>query len=159
MSVEDLLATLPVAAGLDAGDRAKLARIATVELHPPGARIYVEGEPADSTGLLVEGRVALSMRVVGRPDVTVLTLGPGELIGWSGLTDEATRAASVRAVEPVRLIHLPREPLRALCEADHDIGYALMRLALHEVARRLKDTRLQLLDVYRSDPSSDGGGR
>lgn len=149
LSVLDLLATLPVAAGLDAGDRAKLAAIARLEQLPAGARIFAEGDRADAVYLVVDGRIALDMRVAGGEQVTVLTVGPGELVGWSALIGD-TRVASARAVSPVRLVHLPKAELNALCDADHDIGYAVMRLALIEVSRRLEDTRLQLLDVYRS---------
>lgn len=145
----DVLSALPVAADLDPGDRAKLAAIARLEQHPAGARLFVEGEAADGVYLLVDGRVALGLRVAGAPDATVLTVGPGELVGWSALTGEA-RVTTARALDPIRVIFLPRPELLALCDADHDIGYAVMRLALVEVARRLQDTRMQLLDVYRA---------
>jgi CRP/FNR family transcriptional regulator, cyclic AMP receptor protein len=150
MSVEDALAALPVAAGLDAGDRHKLAQIGTIQHYAPGTRILAEGDPAEAVALLIDGRVALALRVPGAPDHTVLTVGSGELIGWSTLTGAPAYAATARALDAVTLILLPRGPLLALCDADHDIGYALMKLALGEVAKRLHDTRLQLLDVYRS---------
>lgn len=150
MTLASILADLPATARLDDGDRAKLAAIATLRDCAPDERIFVEGDPVQASALIAAGRVAIRMRVPGQPDRTVLTVGPGELIGWSALTDHAGYAAGAVALEPTRLVVLPREPLRLLCEADHDIGYVLMRLALGEVARRLHDTRLQLLDLYRS---------
>jgi hypothetical protein len=38
--------------------------------------------------------------------------------------------------------------LRAKCEADHDLGYALMQRFAQVVVQRLQATRLQLLDLY-----------
>ena len=34
------------------------------------------------------------------------------------------------------------------CEADHDLGYALMKRFLPVLVQRLQATRLQILDVY-----------
>lgn len=150
ITLDSILAELPATSRLDASDRAKLAAIATLRECAPDERIYAEGEPVRSCALIASGRVAIRMRVPGQPDRTVITLGPGELIGWSALTDQTGYAAAAIAVERSHLVVLDREPLVTLCETDHDIGYVLMRLALDQVARRLHDTRVQLLDLYRS---------
>ena len=38
--------------------------------------------------------------------------------------------------------------LRAKCDADHELGYQLMRRMAALAVSRLQATRLQLLDVY-----------
>ncbi len=38
--------------------------------------------------------------------------------------------------------------LRGKCEADHDLGYELMRRFAQVIIERLQATRLRLLDVY-----------
>ena len=38
--------------------------------------------------------------------------------------------------------------LRGKCEADHDLGYELMRRIAQVIIERLQATRLRLLDVY-----------
>jgi hypothetical protein len=38
--------------------------------------------------------------------------------------------------------------LRQLCEADHDLGYVVMRRLANLVASRLLVTRLQLIDMF-----------
>ena len=139
---------MPLAGALSEGDRAKLARIATLEDRPVGVTIFREGDASAAVYLIAEGLLSLSMRLPGRPEAMLLTLGPGELAGWSALTSGAVVAATGRVVERVVLMRLPRDELLALCEQDHDIGYAVMHLALGEVARRLQETRLQLLDMF-----------
>ncbi len=146
--IAGLLPRIPLTRALSEGDRAQLAAIATLEEHRAGATVFREGAASDAVYLVAEGLVSLSMRLPGRPEMTLLTLGPGDLAGWSALTDAPLVVASGCAVERVVLIRLPRDALLALCDQDHDIGYAVMRLALGEVARRLHETRLQLLDMF-----------
>lgn len=129
-------------------NKGRLAALATVVMVPPGAVLFREGDVSDAVLLVAEGRVALSMRFPGRPEVAMLTVGNGEMLGWSGLKPGARRVASGRVVEAVTLLEFPAAALHALCEADHDVGYALMRFGFEEVSLRLHDTRLQLLDMF-----------
>lgn len=60
------------------------------------------------------------------------------------------RTAAARTIQPTRALALDAVPLRALCDADSQLGYVLTRRILEVVADRLKATRLQLLDIYGS---------
>jgi hypothetical protein len=55
-------------------------------------------------------------------------------------------------VEPVRAITFDGNCLRNKCEADHDLGYELLKRFLQEIDRNLARVQLQLLDVYRANP-------
>ncbi|HEV2460023.1 MAG TPA: hypothetical protein VGS80_16825, partial [Ktedonobacterales bacterium] len=48
--------------------------------------------------------------------------------------------------------------LRAKCDADHELGYELMRRFAQVIVERLQATRLQLLDVYRDPVRGKVGG-
>jgi hypothetical protein len=54
-------------------------------------------------------------------------------------------------VEPVRAFALDGNCLRAKCEAYHDLGYELVKRFLQQVHMRLERTRMQMLDIYRTD--------
>jgi CRP-like cAMP-binding protein len=137
---------------VDLGDSAKqhLGALAQTDRFGPGDVIFREGDPSNNVYLVSQGHVALTMAVERRGESTILTLGPGDLLGWSGLEHGRTRVATARAVESTVLFRLPSEELLELCERDHDIGYAVMKQAFSELAVRLHDTRLQLLDMFRS---------
>ena len=79
----------------------------------------------------------------------MLSLRAGELLGWSALL-RRPRVATARVVRDARLLRFPASPLLELCELDHDVGYALLRVAFEEVAERLHHTRLQLLDIFQN---------
>jgi CRP-like cAMP-binding protein len=82
--------------------------------------------------------------------VQLETLGPGEILGWSWLFPPYRWHFDARASEPTRAVALDGTCLRAKCEADHDLGYALVKRFLYQLHQRLERSRLQLLDVYRS---------
>jgi CRP-like cAMP-binding protein len=99
----------------------------------------------------VEGRVSLGMRFGGHREVLVLTVGHGDLVGWTALLG-GTWTATARVVERATIVRLPGAELAALCEREHDIGYALMKRLFAAMALRLHDTRLQLLDMFGKEP-------
>jgi adenylylsulfate kinase len=149
--VAGLVAGLPAFADLDAAERAAVADLARVEHVPAGTTLFRESDPADDLRFIVEGRVSLGMRFGGRGEVIILSLGPGELLGWSALLG-GSWTATARAVERSTLVRLPGAELAALCEREHDIGYGLMKRLFTAMAWRLHDTRLQLLDMFGKEP-------
>ena len=86
--------------------------------------------------------------IPGRGRVTILTVGPGEVFGWSSLFFERPKTASARTVEPTQALALDAVRLRELCDVDTRLGYLLTRRILDVVSERLKATRMQLLDIY-----------
>ena len=109
--------------------------------------LFHEGDPADQFYLIREGCVALEVRAPGRA-LTVQTLRPGEIVGVSWLIPPYRWSQDARAVEFTRAIAMDAACLRGKCEADHDLGYALMKRFVPVLIQRLQSTRLQILDVY-----------
>jgi CRP-like cAMP-binding protein len=135
---------------LDPAHIDKLARIASPVEWKAGAIVYREGDPASPLYVVEEGRVALEMTVPGRAPVTILTVGPGEIFGWSSLFYLRPKTSAARALVPSRALALDAAGFRALCDADPVFGYALTRRILQVVSERLKAARIQLLDVFGS---------
>jgi len=54
-------------------------------------------------------------------------------------------------VELIRATRVNAKCLRDKCEADHHLGYEMVKSFLPILAKRLHATRLQTLDVYGSD--------
>jgi CRP-like cAMP-binding protein len=116
-----------------------------------GQAIFSEGDRDERLYLIIEGRVALEIFVPGQGRITILTLGPNEIFGWSAVTPVVgTRTAAARAVTITRAIAFNSRELRQACEADHDLGYHVFRRLTNVIAARLTATRLQLLDMYAS---------
>lgn len=142
------LSNLAFTRGLDFGQQERLAGIATPVSWATGVLIFREGD-RDSVMYVVEaGRVAIEISVPGRGRVNILTVGPGEVFGWSSLFYQRPKTASARTLEDTTAFALDAVKLREFCDADSQLGYILTQRILDVVSERLKATRMQLLDIY-----------
>lgn len=111
----------------------------------PGEVIFREGDPANCFYLIQEGKVLLESPVKERSPVTIGTIGPGDVLGWSWLFPPYYWHLDARAVEPTSAIFFYGTRLREECEQDHDLGYALMKRMTAIVIERLQAARRQLI--------------
>jgi CRP-like cAMP-binding protein len=146
-----LLKEHPFLSGLDQRHLEFLTGCASNARYAAGEFLFREGQESDASYLVRSGRVALEISVPGRGPVQLQTVEAGEVLGWSWLYPPYLWQFDARAVEPVRALRLDGNCLRAKCDADHDLGYELVRRFLYQVHTRLERTRLQLLDIYRAE--------
>jgi CRP-like cAMP-binding protein len=113
-----------------------------------GQYLFHEGEPADWFYLIRHGGVALEISAPGRGTVTFQTVPPGEVVGVSWLIPPYRWTYDARATGVTRAIAVNASCLRQKSEADHDLGYEMMKRFMPVLIQRLQATRLQILDVY-----------
>lgn len=140
-------------AALSPHARARLAEHVSRRSYRAGSVILREGEETRLFGIVASGRVALRLLVPERGPVTILTVEPGDMIGWSALVPPHRSTSTAVAVEPTDLLAFDGPQLRGLLEADLALAATLYPRLLQALARRLSATRHQLLDLYaqRSD--------
>jgi len=92
--------------------------------------------------------VALRIHSERRGPLIILTLGEGEILGWSWLFPPYQWKFSARALEDTRAFAADGKCLREKAERDHALGYELLKRFARVVEERLEATRLQLLNVY-----------
>jgi CRP/FNR family cyclic AMP-dependent transcriptional regulator len=133
---------------LTAEARAALVDLGRVATLPPGYALTREGDPTDHCAIVLEGRVALRMRVPERGMVTILTVEPGDIVGWSAVVPpyRATSSAITLASTTLALFDGPR--LRDELARNKELAAGFYPLVLAAVGRRLEGTRLQLLDLF-----------
>ncbi len=113
-----------------------------------GQYLFREGEPANEFFLIRHGKVALEIAAPGQAPIVMSTLGEGEIVGASWLVPPYRWTFDARAVELVRALGIDAACLRGKCEADHHLGYEMMKRFAPMLVKRLHDTRLQILNVY-----------
>jgi CRP-like cAMP-binding protein len=113
-----------------------------------GQYLFHEGEPADEFFLVRHGAVALEISRPGAEPLVIGTVPEGEIVGVSWLVAPHRWVHDARAVELTRAIGLNAKCLRGKCDADHHLGYEMMKRFVPILMKRLQATRLQLLDVY-----------
>jgi CRP/FNR family transcriptional regulator, cyclic AMP receptor protein len=147
-TLEAILAKHPFFEGLEPRYMQIITGCASNVRFDAGEYIFHEGEPAEHFYIIRQGKVALETFAAQRGTITVETIEEGEVLGWSWLFPPYRWHFDARVVEPTRAIALDGACLRGKGEADHTLGYELMKRFAGIVVDRLQATRLQLLDVY-----------
>lgn len=138
----------PFFAGLDEDFRTLVVGCAKNVRFEAGQYLFHEGDPANELYLLRHGRVALEVNDPARGPIAFQTVGPGEVLGISWLIPPYRNTYDAKALELVRAIAIDATCLRDKCEADHHLGYDVMKRIMPVLIQRLHATRMQILDVY-----------
>jgi CRP/FNR family transcriptional regulator, cyclic AMP receptor protein len=147
-TLERILADHPLFEGLDTEILHLLVSCTSNVRYQAGDYMFREGEEANRFYMIREGRVALEDAIPGRAPITIQTMGAGEVLGWSWLIPPYRWRFDARAAEPLRAFALDGACLRAKCEADHDLGYEMLKRFTPMIAERLQATRRHLTEIY-----------
>jgi CRP/FNR family cyclic AMP-dependent transcriptional regulator len=142
------LAEQPFLSGLDRTFLEALAGSAEERTFATGEPIAREGDAAHEFYLLLEGKVGLEVVAHDRPRLTVLTLGPGDVFGWSWLAAPYRWRVDVRAMKPTRAYAIPSDTILKAFETHPTAAYQFLRRLVPVLAQRLDATWLQVLDVH-----------
>jgi len=134
--------------GLPAAHLLAIAECAHPVTFASGEYVFHEGDPANHFYIITYGQVSLELYVPGRGSHVIQTVEKDEVLGWSWLFPPYRWHFDGRALTMIRAIDFNGLCLRGKCDADHDLGYALMQRFAQTMMTRLQATRLQLLDVY-----------
>lgn len=112
--------------------------------------IISEGDPSSELYVIQSGMVEILVPVAIVTDVPgvleltpVVQLGKGQVFGEIALVDLGARSATVRSVEDgTTLFVIPRDAFWMLCEADHHIGYVVMRNIARDLSFKLRHRNL-----------------
>ena len=130
----------------------KLASIACERQFEEGAIIYRAGDVGEAVYLILEGNVVVEMEVVDYGPVTLFTLGPGQLFGWSSLFPVRHKQARARVTQPTQLIEINASRLRDLFRADHKMECEVMNCMSNVVVDRVREARLELAKTMAAVP-------
>ena len=154
-TLEPILAELPFFKALKPEYLQLITGCASNVRFDTGAYIFREGQEASQFYLIRQGKVALEIFAAQYGPITIETIEAGEVLGWSWLFPPYRWHFSGRVFEPTLAIALDGKCLRTKGEADHDLGYELMKRVAQIMMERLQATRIRLLDIYSDLP----GGR
>jgi CRP-like cAMP-binding protein len=144
-TLKGILAAHPFLSGLEGRYLDLLVGCASNVRFGEGQFILREGEEANQFYLIRHGKVALEVSVPAHGSIIILTLGEGDVLGWSWLVPPYRWRLSARAVELTRAIALDGKCLRGKSEEDHDLGYELWKRFADVIVKRLAATRMQLV--------------
>lgn len=111
--------------------------------------MFREGDHAEKFYLIRQGKAALEINGRDKGNIRILTVGQGQILGWSWIVSPYKWHFEAHALEEIRAIALDGECLRNKCEADPKLGYEMLKRFSQVLESRLQTTRMQLLDVYK----------
>jgi sigma-B regulation protein RsbU (phosphoserine phosphatase) len=152
--VVQLLGRVPLFNGLPRSDLEQIAGVGVPRELRPGEFVFREGDPGDRLYLVAEGAVEiLRERPLGDHERLSVKRG-GESFGEAALLDDAPRRASVRAVEPSRLVTIGRADFAELLGGE-SLALRLLRSAAR--ALRAHEGRSAARSEGNGDPFRDFG--
>lgn len=114
----------------------------------PSEYLMREGDREDQLYLIRHGTVTIEMPGPSGDPICLETIGSGDVLGVSCLTDAAAHL-DCRARDTVVAISLDNACLHRKMNEDPRLGYAISMRLLERTYERLTRARLQRLDVYR----------
>lgn len=138
----------PLFADLDPAHLELVAGCASNVKFEPGEQILHEGQPADRFYLIRYGRVSVEVFAPGRGRITIQTLHPNDVLGWSWIVEPYRWHHDATALDLTRALAFDGACLRKKSEDDPAFGYAILKRFAPLIAKRLERAQLQLLDVY-----------
>lgn len=112
-----------------------------------GQMLGQEGESANAFFLLRAGKVNIEMAGARNEDRRLQTIGAGEIVGWSWLVPPHRWRFDARVVDTVQALQIDARALRDRMEADHDLGYEVLKRFIAVITSRLTATRTHLLEL------------
>ena len=149
-SIEPILAAQPFLKGLEARHFKDLAACAFRVNFNAGQFLCRAEDEASRFYLILQGRVSVEIFSARRGPVTLQTLGEGDVLGWLWFNGGYHWHLGARADGLTRVVSLEVKCLREKCEADHDLGYELMKRYAHSLAVRFRVSSLQLTDMFQA---------
>lgn len=125
---------------LEPGTQARTYRIGEAVIH--------EGAPAKELLLIEHGKVALEMEAADHPRLTLLTVGPGEVVGWSWLIPPHHWNVDGRALKTTEILAVDGRLIRKLLDDRPEEGMRFLLRLLPVITRRLEIARTQVMDIH-----------
>lgn len=143
----DVLSQFGLFQGLPESLMTEIAAISSEVSAKQGDFIFREGEKADKLHFLLNGSIALRVKLTSRPDsVTVSFIStPFQSFGWSGVVPPYHYTSSAECDEDSKLFIIPSEPFMKLLEKNPESGFKIMQRITVIIADRLRNSHQALL--------------
>ncbi|MDH5468055.1 MAG: cyclic nucleotide-binding domain-containing protein [Candidatus Aminicenantes bacterium] len=125
--------------GLTDAELENISEIARKEEYEAGKRIFDEKSQAAHLYTVLKGKVEIKMSAdKGRELMRLDMVGPGEIFGWSSVTEPYTLTAAAWTMEKTELLVFNGEVLRDLFKKNNHIGYKVMMRVASVISSRLR---------------------
>ena len=112
-----------------------------------GDKLFQVGDAASSIFLLIKGKLGIQVQLSSRPEtVSIVVLQNfGQLVGWSGLMEEAHYTATGICLEDSQLIQIDGIEFMELLEQNPEEGFLVMREISKVISGRMRNLQSVVL--------------
>jgi CRP/FNR family cyclic AMP-dependent transcriptional regulator len=145
----NILGTIPLFEGLDAGQLNWLSQRAHRRMVPAGTGIVTAELPGEAVYVILYGTVKIHVEQADGRDVVLAILGAGDTVGEMSLIDSAGRSASAVTLEDSLLLWMDKQSFQEALSTFPAVSQNLVRILSARV--RLANELIQALatlDVY-----------
>jgi CRP-like cAMP-binding protein len=142
------LANHPVLKALPPEHIALIVSFASAKQYPAQTRIFAHDQDADAFYIVHSGQVTIEVPALGSEPLTIQTLGPGSILGWSWLLPPYRWLFDARAAVASTVVAVDGKRLRDACESDPALGYRILKLFAALMAERLNAARVTAMRHY-----------
>ena len=134
--------------GFSLAHTAILAKCGKQKNYNAGDYLLREGETANALYAICSGEVAIESHLPAKGSLVIAKMGAGEVVGYSWLYPPYRSGFDAVALNDLSVIELCGDCLRQRAEADHELGYLLMKRFAQIMLDRMQASRRQMLDIY-----------
>jgi CRP-like cAMP-binding protein len=139
-----VLTNVPVFRELSNESIGKLAQLAKLCQHAPGATVFREGDPGDCLFIIASGKIDILSVRPGGEELKLNTLGPGEVFGEMALLDGLPRSAAARVGEAKALLfYINRTDFNLFLLKNPEVSLKLVET----MSRRLRNTNMKIKEL------------
>jgi serine/threonine protein phosphatase PrpC len=135
----EALKKIPLFRHLTYKEQTAVLSTASTRTFPASREIVTENQPGEELFVVIRGKVA-----VEKQGVQIAELRAGGHFGEMGLIDNAPRSATVRALEPTRVMVIARADLMNLMKKESILAVKLLWSFVQVLGDRLRDTNSEL---------------
>jgi CRP/FNR family cyclic AMP-dependent transcriptional regulator len=125
---------------LTEADQAALLDLGRTSVFPPGATLFVEGDPATHLFILVDGWVKVLSVTRDGQELVLALRGHGDIIGEFAGETAGYRTATIQAISTVQSLIVGYEKFNSFLDTQLEASHAYRRA----VTQRLSDTATSL---------------
>jgi serine/threonine protein phosphatase PrpC len=138
----EALKKIPLFRHLTYKEQTAVLSLASTRTFASGREIVTEGQPGEELFVVIRGRVSIE-----KAGVEIAELRTGGHFGEMGLIDNAPRSATVRAIEPTRVMVIARTDLMNLMRRESILAVKLLWSFVQVLSDRLRDVNMGLSEA------------
>ena len=143
----EMLRNLPLLEGARPEVVERLAEVAVERSFQPGQVVFEEDSTGREVYLIVEGLVEV-VKGHGAEEMVIARSGPGDFFGEMALIEDRPRFATIRALEPTRLLEFSERDVRSVLIRQPLLLYQVTRV----LSARVRETDLKMIaDLQRKN--------